>query len=167
MSSLTEKIKELRNKTGASVMECREALLDTDGDLEKASNILYLRGLIKAEEKAGELASQGIIEAYIHSGGKLGVLVEVNCETDFVAHTDEFRELAHHLALQIAAMTPEYISPEEMPDGAEDKPEEVCLLAQPFIKDESKIVREVIAQTIARLGENITVRRFSRFELGK
>jgi elongation factor Ts len=133
--------------------------------LEKASDILYQRGLARAEKKATRLASQGIIEAYIHHGGKLGVLVEVNCESDFVAHTEEFRELAHHLALQIAATSPEYISPEGMPEES-IKAEEVCLLAQPFIRDESKTVKEVIAQAIARLGENISVRRFSRFELG-
>jgi elongation factor Ts len=160
-------IKELREKTGAGVMDCRNALLETEGDLDKAGELLLARGLAKAERKAERVASQGLIEAYIHPGGRLGALVEVNCETDFVAHTDEFKALAHDLTLQVAAAAPQFISAEEIPKGENLNPKEVCLLEQSFIKDESKTLGEVIAETVAKLGERVSVRRFSRFELGK
>ena len=148
-------------------MDCRNALLETEGDLDKAGELLLARGLAKAERKAERVASQGLIEAYIHPGGRLGALVEVNCETDFVAHTDEFKALAHDLTLQVAAAAPQFISAEEIPEGENLNPKEVCLLEQSFIKDESKTLGEVIAETVAKLGERVSVRRFSRFELGK
>ncbi len=160
-------IKELREKTSAGVMDCRDALLETEGDLDKAGELLLARGLAKAEKKAERVASQGLVEAYIHPGGRIGALVELNCETDFVAHTDEFKALAHNLTLQVAAADPQFISAAEIPEGTDLNPKEVCLLEQSFIKDESRILKEVINETIAKLGERVSVRRFSRFELGK
>lgn len=160
-------IKELRERTRAGVMECKNALQEAGGDLERASEILRERGLARAEGKLSRVASQGLIEAYVHPGGRLGALVEVNCETDFVAHTDEFKALAHDLALQVVATAPKFISAEEMPEGAGLDPKEVCLLAQPFIKDEAKTVGKIIAETMSKVGEKISIKRFSRFELGK
>ena len=161
-----EMIKELRNQCGAGIMECRNALLEGEGDLEKALQILKERGLLKAEKKADRATAQGLIEAYIHTGGRIGALVEVNCETDFVARTDEFKELAHDLAMQVAALSPQYISEEELPEGADVEPQAVCLLQQPYIRDPEKTVRDVIVEVIAKVGENIRVSRFTRFELG-
>lgn len=162
-------VKALREKTSAGVLDCRQALVNTDGDVQEALELLRQRGLAIAEKKASRTVGQGIIEAYVHHGGQIGAMVEVNCETDFVAHTSEFKELAHNLALQIAAMSPKFISSEEESstevEGEED-PQKTCLLLQPFIKDDSKSVKEVIAETIAKVGENIKVRRFARFELG-
>ena len=148
-------------------MDCRNALIETAGDLDKASKILRERGLIKAEKKAGRITSEGLIEAYVHPGGRLGALVELNCETDFAAHTDEFKELAHNLVLQVAATAPQFISADEVPEGMELDPKEICLLVQPFIKDQTKTIQEIIADVIAKVGEKISVRRFERFELGK
>lgn len=159
-----EDIKELRELTGAGIKDCRDALIEAKGNKDKALEILRERGFAKAERRRGREAREGLIEAYIHQGGRIGALVEVNCETDFVARTEEFRELAHDIALQVAAMSPKYLSPDEI-KGDED-PKEVCLLLQPFIKDTGKTVEERIKETIAKLGENITVRRFVRFELG-
>jgi len=160
-------IKELREKTSAGVMECKQALKEAVGDLNRASEILRERGLAKAEKKMDRIASQGLIEAYIHSGGRIGVIVEVNCESDFVAHTDEFKTLAHDLALQVAATAPLYISPEEIPQDTKSNPEEVCLLAQPFIKDEGRRISDLIAAVSAKVGEKVAIGRFTRFELGK
>jgi elongation factor Ts len=160
-------IKELREKTSAGVMECKQALQEAGGDLNRASEVLQERGLAKAEKKMDRVASQGLIEAYVHSGGRIGVMVEVNCESDFVAHTDEFKALAHDLALQVAATAPQYVSPEEIPQDTELNPEEVCLLAQPFIKDDSKKISDLIAAASAKVGEKVIVGRFARFELGK
>jgi elongation factor Ts len=159
-------VKELRNQCGAGIMECRNALLEVEGDVEKALQLLKERGMLKAEKKAGRTTTQGLIEAYIHTRGRIGALVEVNCETDFVARTDEFKELAHDLAMQVAALSPHYISEEELPEGSGVEPQVACLLQQPFIKDPTKTVREVIVEVIAKVGENIKVGRFARFELG-
>ncbi|OGO03339.1 MAG: elongation factor Ts [Chloroflexi bacterium RBG_13_53_26] len=148
-------------------MECKQALQEAGGDLDRASEVLQERGLAKAEKKMDRVASQGLIEAYIHSGGRIGVMVEVNCESDFVARTDEFKALAHDLALQVAATAPQYISPEEIPQDTKLNPEEVCLLAQPFIKDDSKKISDLIAAASAKVGEKVIVGRFTRFELGK
>jgi elongation factor Ts len=147
-------------------MECRDALLEMEGDVEKALQVLKKKGLLKAEKKVDRVTTQGLIEAYIHAGGRIGSLVEVNCETDFVARTDEFKELAHELAMQVAALSPQYISEEEIPEGADIEPQSVCLLQQPYIRDPGKTIRDVIVEVIAKVGENIRVRRFSRFELG-
>lgn len=161
-----EMIKELRSQCGAGVMECRNALLEVSGDVEKALQILKERGLLKAQKRADRVTTQGLVEAYIHTGGRIGALIEVNCETDFVARTDEFKELAHELAMQVAAVAPQYVSEEEIPEGADVEPQAACLLLQPYIRDPGKTVRDVIVETIARVGENIRVRRFARFELG-
>ncbi len=166
MEISTELIKELRNQCSAGIMECRNALIETEGDLERALQVLKEKGLLKAEKKVGRATGQGLVEAYIHTGGRIGALVEVNCETDFVARTDEFKELAHDLAMQVAALSPKYISEEEAPEGAEVEPQIACLLQQPFIRDSAQTVRDIIVQVIAKVGENIRVSRFSRFELG-
>jgi len=162
----TAAVKELRRKTGAGVIDCKKALLEAEGKLEKAAEILNQRGLALARKKADRTADQGIIEAYVHQGGQIAVLVELNCETDFVARTDEFKDLAHNLALQIAAMSPQFISPEDIPEKTDADPETACLLLQPFIKDPNKTVQDIITETIAKVGENIKIRRFVRFELG-
>ena len=195
MAISIDMVKELRQCTGAGVLDCRNALEEVQGDFDKAAELLRKKGLTIAAAKAGREANEGLVEAYIHAGGKLGVLVEINCETDFVARTDDFQELAHDLAMQIAAADPKYVAPEDIPaeileqerqwqreqvEG--DKPEEimkrildgklkkyygeVCLLEQPFIRDGEVTVRDLVTAKIAKLGENIKVRRFSRFELG-
>jgi len=166
MKISTERIKELRNESGAGVMDCRNALLEAEGDMEKACQILKQRSLFNAEKKEERTASQGTIEAYIHSGGRIGAMVEVNCETDFVTRTGEFKELAHDLAMQIAAIPPEFISEQEIPEGSDVDPRTACLLLQPYIKDTDKTVQDIITETIAKVGENIKVSRFARFELG-
>lgn len=147
-------------------MDCRNALLEVEGDTEKALQILKEKGMLKAEKKAERATSQGLIEAYIHTGGRIGAMVEVNCETDFVARTDEFKELAHDLAMQVAALSPQFITEEEIPEGADVEPQTACLLLQPFIRDPNKSVRDVVVETVVKVGENIKVSRFARFELG-
>lgn len=146
-------------------MSCRNALLEAQGDVEKALEILKQQSLVMVQKKANRAATQGLIEAYIHPGGRIGAMVEVNCETDFVARTDEFRELAHHLAMQVAAMCPQVISAEEVPETSELA--SACLLLQPYIKDVTKTVQDIINEVIAKVGENIRVSRFARFELGE
>ena len=163
----TNRIKELRDQSGAGIMACRNALLEAKGDMEKAAQILKQRNLLRVESKAKRSTTQGLIEAYIHTGGRIGAMVEVNCETDFVARTDEFKALAYNLAMQVAAIPPQFISPEEIPEGADVEPQTACLLLQPYIKDLDKTVQDIIAETIAKVGENIRVSRFARFELGR
>ncbi|MEN6389718.1 MAG: translation elongation factor Ts [Syntrophomonas sp.] len=190
-------VKELREMTGAGMMDCKKALQATDGNLDKAVDELRTKGLAKAAKKAGRVASEGTVISYIHGGGRIGVLVEVNCETDFVAKTNEFKSLAYDIAMQIAASNPEYISREQVSAEIiehekevlkaqareEGKPEKViekmvegrlekyfkdnCLLEQPFIKDPDKTVMVIIQEQIARIGENINVRRFARYQLGE
>lgn len=160
-------VKELREKSGAGVMECRNVLEECGGDIEKAMDALRKRGLARAEKKAHRSTTQGLVETYIHPGGRIGAMVEVNCESDFVARTDEFKEMAHDLVLQVAATDPRFLSPEDMQEDNHGDPREVCLLLQPFIKDEGKTVEERIKDTIARTGENIRVKRFIRFQLGE
>ncbi|HID85910.1 MAG TPA: translation elongation factor Ts [Anaerolineae bacterium] len=189
-------VKELREQTGAGILDCKLALQEADGDLEKATQLLRKKGLARAAKKVGRAAHEGLIEAYIHAGGRVGALVELNCETDFVARTDAFKELAHDLAMQVVATNPRYLDEDDIPtevlegqresfraeaagDGKPDHVverivegkmakylDEVCLLRQPFIKDEGLTVRDLITEKIAQLGENIVVRRFARFELG-
>ena len=166
MQISTEMIKELREQSGAGIMDCRSALLGCDGDIEKALQVLREKGLVKAKKRAERATTQGLIEAYIHTAGRIGAMVEVNCETDFVARTDEFKEMAHCLAMQVAALSPQFISEEEVPEGADIDPKEACLLLQPYIKDPTKTVNDVIVEVIAKTGENIRVSRFTRFELG-
>jgi len=159
-------VKELRDQSGAGVMDCKKALLQAEGDTDRALQILKEKGLLKAKKKAERATTQGLIEAYIHIGGRIGAMVEVNCETDFVARTDEFKELAHHLAMQVAALLPQFVSEEEVSEGVDIEPEAACLLLQPYIKDPGKTVQDIITETIAKVGENIRVKRFIRFELG-
>jgi len=159
-------IKKLREETGAGIMECKKTLEEAHGDTKKATDMLKERGLALAQKKACRAANQGLIECYIHHGGQIGAIVEVNCETDFVARTNEFKELSHDIALQIAAMSPQFIREEDIPEGTETDPQSTCLLLQPFIKDPTKNIGDIITETIAKVGENIKVRRFCRFELG-
>lgn len=197
MSISASLVKELRERTGAGMMDCKKALAETGGDLEKASTWLREKGLAAAAKKAGRIAAEGLIESYIHGVGKIGVLVEVNCETDFVAKTDEFKSLARDIAMQIAAAKPEFVSREEVPAEMLDKEREilraqalnegkpekivdkmvagridkyykdVCLLEQPFIKDTNMTVQQLLTEKIAKIGENISIRRFTRYELGE
>jgi elongation factor Ts len=190
-------IKELREKTGAGVMDCKKALLESGGDIEKATEILRKAGIATAEKKGARVAKDGRIESYIHPGNRLGVLLELNCETDFVARTDEFKTLAKEIAMHIAASNPRYVSTADVPGDVlekekeiyatqaknEGKPpqvidrivqgkiekfyQEVCLLEQAWVRDPEKKIKDLINETIAKLGENIVVRRFVRFELGK
>lgn len=170
-------VKELRELTGAGIMDCKRALEETNGDVPRATAFLRQQGLATAENKSGRTALQGVVEPYIHAGGRIGALVEVNCETDFVARTADFRELAHDLALHIAASSPRVVSEEQLTAdelAAMEKEygdrgkvlEAVCLLDQPFVKDPKRTVRDLVRDNIAKLGENIVVRRFARFELG-
>lgn len=199
MNVSAEQVKTLREKTGAGIMDCREALGQSGGDVEKAIDWLRQKGMSQAEKKAGRQTSQGTVSSYIHPGGKVGVLVEVNCETDFVAKTDDFQSLVRDVAHQIAASAPQFVRREDVPKELLDreraiyeaqarelgKPDtiipkivegkfekfyaESCLLEQPFIKDETgKItIGDLVKQTIAKLGENIIIRRFARFRLGE
>ena len=166
MEITTQMIKELREQCGAGIMDCRGALVSTNGDVEKALAILKEKGLIKAQSKSERTTTQGLVEAYIHTAGRIGALVEVNCETDFVARTEDFKCLAHDIAMQVAALAPIYISEEEIPNDAEVDPVESCLLSQPFIKDPAKTIKDIIVETIAKTGENINICRFIRYELG-
>jgi len=159
-------VKELRNRTNAGIGDCNKALLEVGGDIEKAIEFLKERGAAIAEKKKDVVTTEGVIEAYIHHTKRIGTLVELNCETDFVARTHEFKELAHHLAMQIAATSPQFLTSEEMPPEAEIDPQTACLLSQLFIKEPEKTVQEVISEMITKVGENIKVRRFARFELG-
>jgi elongation factor Ts len=161
-----DKVKELREQSGAGVMQCRQALIECQGDTKKALEFLKKQGLLKAKEKAERATTQGLIEAYVHTGGRVGAMVELNCETDFVARTDEFKELAHQLAMQVAAMSPQFISKEEVAEGTDTEPQTACLLLQAYIKDPNKSVQDIITETIAKVGENIKISRFARFELG-
>lgn len=161
-----DSIKQLRETTGAGIMDCKRALGESGGDLAKAAEILKAQGIARADKKTSRVASQGLVEAYIHAGGRIGALIEVNCETDFVARTDAFKELAHDLAMQVAAMNPRYVSAEDIPAEDNVNPKEVCLLSQPFIKSPDVTIQDLIKQHIGILGENVIVRRFSRFELG-
>jgi elongation factor Ts len=160
-------VKEIRDQSGAGIMQCRKALMECDGDTEKALEILKKQSLFKAAKKAERRAVEGLIEAYIHTAGRVGALVELNCETDFVARTDEFKQLAHHLAMQVAAMNPKFITEEEYKPEIGEEPQNACLMLQADIKEPDKTIKEVITEVIARTGENIKVGRFSRFELGE
>ncbi len=166
MQITADMVKQLRSKTAAGLMDCKEALAKTDGNVEKAYEILRAKGFAEAEKKAQRVANQGLIEAYIHPGGRLGALIELNCESDFVARTDEFKNLAHELAMQVAAMSPQYLAAEEIPSGTDLVPNQACLLLQPYIKDPTRSIKDLITEVVAKVGENIKVRRFARFELG-
>ncbi len=190
-------VKQLRDKTGAGMMDCKKALKESGGDLEKAIDFLRKSGIAKAEKKGSRLAKEGLVFSYIHHGGKLGVLLEIGCETDFVAKTDDFNKLSHDIAMQVAATNPISISKEDVPETviarekdiytdqakSSGKPDNIiekmvlgrlnkfyqenCLLEQAFIKDPDKKVKDLVTETIATLGENITVNRFTRFAVGE
>lgn len=190
-------VRELREKTGAGMMDCKKALVETNGDMSAAVDYLREKGLAAAAKKSGRIAAEGLVESYIHMGGRIGVLVEVNCETDFVAKTEEFAQLAKDIAMHIAASKPEYVSREEIPEEIlehertiyrniaqnEGKPEhiidkivegridrfvkEICLLDQPFVKDPDMTVGELLTAKVAKIGEKISVRRFVRYERGE
>ena len=190
-------VKELREKSGAGMMDCKKALVEANGDMEKANDILRKKGIARAAKRSERAANEGRIEAYIHPGSKLGVLVEINCETDFVAKTDDFQAFVRDVAMQIAASSPQFVKREEVDQEVIDKeisiykeqaksqgkPEailekiamgkldkfysEICLLEQPFVKDPDKTIQTLIKETIGKLGENISIRRFSRFKVGE
>ncbi len=190
-------IKDLRERTGAGMADCKKALVECEAEIEKAVEFLRKKGLAKAAKKAGRVATEGAVASYIHSGGRVGVLVEINCETDFVARNDDFQGFVKEVSLQIAAMNPQYVSSAEIPANdiekergihrakalADGKPEkivdkiadgqiskwtkEVCLLDQPWVKDDKKTISDLQKELVAKLGENIQVRRFVRFELGE
>lgn len=162
-----EFIKTLRARTSAGVMDCKRALEEAGGDLAKAEELLKQKGVALAGRKAARDVREGVVECYVHTGNRVGAMVELNCETDFVARTEEFKELAHSLAMQVAAMAPRYVDNGEVPPEDAVNPEEACLLEQPFIKDPSKTVGELISDLVARMGENVRVRRFERFALGE
>jgi elongation factor Ts len=193
----TEQIKQLRDKTGAGMMDCKRALEETGGDMEKAVEYLRKKGAATAAKRADKVANQGVVESYIHAGGRIGAMVELNCETDFVAKTPEFKQLAHDIAMQIAAMNPQYISREEIDKSViekeieiyksqamnEGKPaqiaekiaqgrlekyfQEVCLLEQSFIKDSGKTIKDLLDEQTSKVGEKIVIRRMMRFQLGE
>ena len=190
-------VKDLREKTGAGMMDCKKALLETQGDFEKAVEYLRKKGIASAAKKAGRATKEGAVVSYIHGEGKVGVLLEVNCETDFVARTEQFRAFTKDLAMHVAAANPQYVRPEEVPAEVIAKEKEIavaqmassgkpaavlekiaegkikkfyedsCLMQQVFVKDSSKTIEQLLKETIAALGENISVRRFARFQLGE
>ncbi|MEK6776232.1 MAG: translation elongation factor Ts [bacterium] len=198
MSSISaDQVKELRTRTGAGIMDCKKALAESKGDLEGAIDYLRKKGLSAAAKKSGRVTSEGLVSSYIHAGGKIGVMVEVNCETDFVARNEEFQRLVRDVAMHIAAARPSCLQREDVPQDilnrerdifreqalGSGKPEkivdkiiegrlekyfgEVCLMEQPFVKDTDITVKDLINQSIARIGENILIRRFARYELGE
>lgn len=197
MAITATQVKELRGVTGAGVLEAKKALEQTDGDFDKAVDILREKGAARAAKRADRSAKEGLIELYAHPGNRVGVMLELNCETDFVARNEQFRELAHNLALHIAASSPRYLKPEDVPTEeleremsvlkaqamAEGKPEaiaekivagrinkyyeEICLLEQPFVKDEKVKIKDMLTDAIRTTGENVIIRRFARFELGE
>ncbi len=197
MEITTEMIKELRAATNAGVLDCRKALMESNGDFQKAVDWLREKGMATAAKRSDRVASNGIVELYSHGGGRVGVMVEVNCETDFVARSESFRNFAHEVALQIAAQAPQYVSEADIPESVlaheaeiakkraleEGKPEavaarivegrlnkfkdEVCLLRQAYIRDEDTTIEKLLHQTVASTGENIIIRRFARWELGE
>lgn len=167
MQISVESIKALRELTGAGIMASKNALQESDGDIVKAEERLRQQGIALAMKKSSRATNQGLVESYIHSGGRIGAIVEANCETDFVARTDDFKSLAHDIAMQVAAMDPKYLDVGDIPDGEDENPEQICLLQQPFIKDPSKTVQDLVNEVVGKIGENIRVRRFSRFALGE
>lgn len=167
MQITTELVRTLRERSGAGIMDCKRALEQANGNLEKAEQLLREKGIATAEKKASRVTNQGLVESYIHSGGRIGAMVELNCETDFVSRTPEFKALAHSLAMQVAAMNPKYVDRSEVPAGSEENPEQVCLLQQPFIREPGKNIQDLVTELTARIGENIRVKRFARFELGE
>ena len=163
----TALIRTLRDQTGAGIMDCKQALEGTNGDLDKAAEALRDKGLAGAAKRVGRATNEGVVEAYVHTGGRVGSIVELGCESDFVARTDEFREMAHDLAMQVAAMAPIYLSEEDMEEGEERPAAQVALLSQPFIKNSSSSVSELVQELAAKMGENVRVVRFQRLAVGE
>jgi elongation factor Ts len=159
-------VKELRDKTGAGIMDSKRALEEADGDLARAELLLNEKGLASAAKKAGRSTSEGLVVSYIHTGGRVGSLVELNCETDFVARTEDFEALGRNLAMQVAAMSPLHVDRDSVPDGVDDVKDEQLLIEQEYIRDSSMKIGDLVRESIGKLGENIRIRRFSRFELG-
>ena len=160
-------VKALREQTSAGIMDCRNALQESGGDMTKAIELLWQKGLSIAEKKSSRDTMEGIVDCYVHAGGRVGAMVELNCETDFVARTPDFKDLVHNLAMQVAAMSPSYIDKESVPGDETLRVEEICLLEQPFIKDQSRTIKELLTETMAKVGENIRVRRFERFSIAE
>ena len=160
-------IKELRERTSAGIMDCKNALQDANGDMDQAIALLRERGIATVAKKASRAANEGLIETYVHAGGRIGVIVELNCETDFVARTDDFKDLAHNIALQIAAMDPQAIDDERPLDDLDTSDGEPRLLHQPFVKDSSQTIGNLLTDAVAKVGENIVIRRFVRYGLGE
>ncbi len=167
MTITVEAIKALRDMTGAGIMDSKRALEAAGGDVEAAQGILREKGIASAAKKASRATNEGLVESYIHSGGRIGAIVELNCETDFVARTSDLKSLAHDVAMQVAAMAPKYVYEDEAPEDEDASPEQVCLLSQPFIRNNELTVQDIVNETIAKVGENVRVRRFSRFSLGE
>lgn len=165
MTVTVDDIKALREETGAGVMDCRTALTEAGGDISKARDLLRERGIKTAAKRADRDAAEGVVESYLHSG-RIGAMLELNCETDFVARTDVFKSLAHDIAMQIASMNPQVVDAADLPANADGSPQELALLSQTFIKDPSKTIQDLINEAIASTGERIAVRRFARYELG-
>ena len=160
-------VKTLRDQTGAGIMDCKEALESSDGDLEKAVLVLREKGVASAGKRVGRDTKEGLVETYLHTGGRVGAMVELGCETDFVARTEEFQKLAHDIAMQIAAMGPVYVSEDDIEEGDSRPPAQVALLLQPFIKNSSTSVGEMVKELAGKVGENIRVVRFSRLAVGE
>ncbi len=167
MAVSTQAIRQVRDRTGAGIMDVKRALEASDGNLEQAEAALREKGIAKAASKTDRITAEGVVESYIHAGNRIGALVELNCETDFVARTPEFVELAHNIAMQVAAMNPLYVTREEIPADEDRKPEEISLMEQAFIKDTSKSIGDLVLEVRARVGENVRVSRFIRFGLGE
>ncbi len=165
MAATVEQIKALREQTGAGILDCKQALDDSSGDLDKAADALRQKGFAQATKRSGRATTEGVVEAYIHTGGRVGALVELGCETDFVARTAEFKDLAHNIAMQVAAMAPTYLDQEEMESEDSRPPAEVSLLQQAFIKDSSRSVEEMVQEMAVKVGENVKLVRFSRLAL--
>lgn len=166
MQISTEDVKALREECGAGIMDCRNALKEYDGDKAKALCFLKEKGFRKASKKADRETSEGLVESYIHTGGRVGALVELNCETDFVARTGEYKELAHNIAMQVAAMNPVCVSEEAMPEDCDLPKEMACLMLQAYIREPGKTINDLIVELISKVGENIRIKRFVRFEIG-
>lgn len=197
MAVSAKEVKELREQTGAGMMDCKKALTECSGDLDEAVKLLRTKGLADASKRSGRATTQGLVDSYIHMGGKIGVLVEIGCETDFVARTDDFQDFVHDIAMHVAAANPMYVSREDVPADvveaelaiykdqakATGKPDNIlekisvgklekyysqtCLLEQPFIKDEDMTVEQIRGHIVSKIGENVEIKRFARFELGK
>ena len=167
MAVSAEQVRSLRDQTGAGIMDCKVALEASDGDIEKAIAALREKGLASAAKRVGRDTNEGVIETYIHTGGRVGALVELGCETDFVARTEEFQQLAHDIALQVAAMDPVYVDVDEIEEG-DDRPQaRIALMLQPFIKNNSASVGEMVKELAGKVGENIKVVRFTRLAVGE